>query len=98
MPVSLTTRERAQLKAQAHALEPVVQVGHAGLTDKVVAEIDRALAAHALIKVRVDVADRHARAALCEEICGRTDAASVQRVGKVLALWRPRPENGSEDR
>jgi len=40
----------------------VVQVGHAGLTDKVVAEIDRALIAHHLIKVRVDAADRVARA------------------------------------
>jgi RNA-binding protein len=97
MPVSLTSRERAQLKGRSHALEPVVQVGHAGLTDKVVAEIDRALAAHALIKVRVDVADRGARTALCEAICARTDAASVQRVGKVLALWRPRPDGGSDE-
>jgi RNA-binding protein len=92
MPVTLTSRERARLKASAHALEPVVQVGHAGLTDTVVTEIDRALNAHELIKVRVDAADRFARAELCDAICARTDAAEVQRVGKVLALWRPRPD------
>ena len=65
------------------------------MTDRVVAEIDRALTAHELIKVRVDVADRDERASLCAEICARTDAAEVLRVGKVLGLWRPRPE--SED-
>jgi RNA-binding protein len=92
MPLSLTNRERSQLKARAHALEPVVQVGQAGLTERVVAEIDRALTAHELIKVRVGVADRLARATVCEEICARTGAAEVLRVGKVLGLWRPRPD------
>jgi RNA-binding protein len=96
MAVSLTSRERSFLKARAHALEPVVRVGHAGVTDKVVAEIDRALTAHELIKVRVDIADRIARAELCEVICTRTDAAEVLRVGKVLGLWRPRPEDAPD--
>ena len=45
MPPTVTTRERAKLKARAHALEPIVQVGHAGATDQLVKEIDRALAA-----------------------------------------------------
>jgi RNA-binding protein len=97
MPVSLTSRERSLLKARAHALEPVVQVGHAGVTDKVVAEIDRALVAHELIKVRVDAADRFVRAEWCQAICARTDAAEVLRVGKVLGLWRPRPEDEPEE-
>jgi RNA-binding protein len=92
MPVSLTSRERSNLKARAHALEPVVLVGHHGVTDAVVTEIDRALTAHELIKVRVDVADRLARAEVCADICARADAAEVLRVGKVLGLWRPRPE------
>jgi putative YhbY family RNA-binding protein len=92
MAVQLTPRERVALKARAHALEPVVQVGQAGVTDRVAAELDRALAAHELIKVRVSAPDRDAREALCDEICERADAAEVQRVGKVLVLWRPRPE------
>jgi RNA-binding protein len=91
MPVSLTNRERSHLKTRAHSLEPVVHVGNAGLTDRVVAEIDRALTAHELIKVRVDAADRFARAEICEAIRARTGAAEVLRVGKVLGLWRPRP-------
>ena len=97
MPVTLTARERAHLKARAHALEPVVHVGNAGLTDQVATEVERALAAHELIKVRIGGADRNARAALCDEIRARADAAEVQRVGKVLVLWRPRPDAGVQE-
>ena len=97
MPPTLTPRERAKLKARAHALEPFVQVGNAGLTDKVAAEVDRALTAHELIKVRVSAADRDERQALCEAIAARADAAQVQRVGKILVLWRPKPEEASAD-
>jgi RNA-binding protein len=95
MRVVLTPRERSKLKARAHALEPVVHVGNAGLTDKVAAEVDRALTAHELIKVRVAGDDREAREALCDAIAARVDAAEVQRVGKVLVLWRPRPDEGT---
>ena len=92
MVLSLTPRERARLKARAHALEPVVHVGHAALTDAVLSEIDRALTAHELIKVRVDAPDRDSRADLCDEICTRVNAADVQRVGKILVLWRAAPD------
>ena len=91
MPVHLTARERQHLKARAHALEPTVHIGHAGLTDAVAAEIERALGAHELIKIKVAGTDRAAREALCDAIAARVDAAEVQRVGKVLVLWRPRP-------
>lgn len=91
MPVTLTARERSSLKARAHALEPVVHVGHGGVTEAVVAEIDRALTAHELIKVRAGAADREGREAILADITARTDAAIVQTVGKVMVLWRPRP-------
>src|SRR5687768_1375470 len=96
MPVTLTPRERQKLKARAHALEPVVQVGQAGVTDQVAKELDRALAAHELIKVKVTAADRDAREELCDDILARADAAEVQRVGKVLVIYRPRPEDDDE--
>ena len=88
----LTARERQKLKARAHALEPVVHIGQQGVTGEVAQELDRALTAHELIKVKVTASDRDAREALCNEISVRTDAAEVQRVGKVLVLWRPRPD------
>ncbi|MEZ5294481.1 MAG: ribosome assembly RNA-binding protein YhbY [Vicinamibacterales bacterium] len=97
MPVTLTARERAALKARAHALEPVVHIGHGGLTDTVVAELERALTAHELIKIRAGAADRDERAALSEAVSARTDAAVVQMVGKVMVLWRPRPADPDKD-
>ena len=97
MPITLTPRERAQLKARAHALEPVVQVGHAGLSESVAAELERALTAHELIKVRIGGADRAARAELATAICNRTGAAEVQSVGKVLVLFRPSPDEPADD-
>jgi RNA-binding protein len=94
MASPLSTRERAHLKARAHALDPVVQIGSAGVTDRLIAEVDRALTAHELIKVKVASDDREQRVAIGDEICARTGATAVHRVGKVLILWRPRP---SED-
>jgi RNA-binding protein len=95
--MALTAKERSALKARAHALEPTVRVGHDGLTDAIVQEIDRALSAHALIKVRAGGDDRESRRALLDAICARTGAEPVQHVGKVLVLWRPDPEGHSAD-
>jgi RNA-binding protein len=92
MPPTLTSRERTQLKARAHHLKPVVRVGQAGVSDAFIAEVDRALADHELIKVRLDSDDRAERDATVAEISGRTDSVPVQQVGKVLVLWRPKPD------
>lgn len=97
MPVSLTSRERAHLKARAHALEPVVQVGQRGLSDAAVIELERALTAHELIKVRINSADREERRGIADAICTRTGAAAVHRVGKIVVLWRPRPDDDSSE-
>ncbi|GMV22433.1 MAG: ribosome assembly RNA-binding protein YhbY [Vicinamibacterales bacterium] len=95
MPVVLSARERAELKARAHMLEPVVQVGQHGATDAVVAEVDRALTAHELIKVKIADPDRDTREATGDTIAERADAAVVQRVGRIVVLFRPRPDTES---
>jgi RNA-binding protein len=92
MPVTLTSKERTHLKGRAHALEPMVQVGQGGLSDAVAAELDRALTAHGLIKVKINGTDRRARQAMAVAICSRTDAVAVHQVGKIVVLWRPTPE------
>lgn len=91
MPTTLTPRERSHLKARAHALAPLVQVGNAGVTAQLIVEVDRALTAHELIKVRVGSDDRERRVELGDRLAEATEAAVVHRVGKVLILWRPRP-------
>ena len=68
-----------------------MQVGHGGLTDGVATEIDRALKARELIKVKI-LADRDDRDAIADAIAARTESAIVQQVGKVVVLWRPKPD------
>ena len=53
-----------------------------------------ALEAHELIKVRVSIADRGEREQIGGTLAVATGAALVQRVGKIIVLWRPRPDEG----
>ncbi len=89
--IELTPKQRQQLKGAAHRLAPVVLLGAGGLTDAVVREIDRALAAHELIKVRVPGDDRAQRDEIFRTVAERLGAARVQMIGKLLVLFRPRP-------
>lgn len=93
MSLTLTSRQRAHLKARAHALEPIVQIGRTGVQDSVVAAVETALTAHELIKVKINDAERDERKEIAETLSTRTGAAVVQRVGKIVVLWRPRPED-----
>ena len=90
----LPIKQRKILKARAHPLEPVVQIGGKGVTPALLDEIERALQAHELIKVRAAAMDRHARDAALEQICRHCGAEPVQHVGKVLVLYR-RGEQGA---
>ena len=85
----LTTEQRKHLKALAHDLKPVVMIGAHGLTDAVIGEADRALAAHELIKVRVLGDDRQARESHLAGLCAALGAAPVQHIGKLLLIYRP---------
>ncbi len=88
----LSPAKRRDLKARAHAIDPVVSIGSAGLSPAVLAEVDRALKSHELIKVRVHGADRSTREILLEEICGNTGASPVQHIGKILVVFRENPD------
>ena len=88
----LSPIERKKLKARAHALDPIIHLGGKGLTEAVIAEIGRALDAHALIKVRAGGMERDAREAALAEICARLDAHAVQHIGKVLVVYREKSE------
>lgn len=89
---TLTANERSALRARAHRLKPVVTVSGAGLSEAVVAEIDRCLTHHELIKIRVFGDDRRQREALLGEICSRVGALPVQHIGKILVVYRKTSE------
>ncbi len=93
--IPLTPAERKGHRAQAHHLQPVVAIGSDGLTDAVRRELDLALNAHGLIKVRVFSDDRSARDQLFTSLAEELGAAPVQHIGKLLIFWRPIPEKDS---
>lgn len=87
--LKLTPVERSALRSEAHALNPIVLIGEAGLTPAVLKEIDAGLDAHGLIKVRVFGDDREARITMYDTICENLKAAPVQHIGKLLVIYRP---------
>ncbi|MDF1484021.1 YhbY family RNA-binding protein [Ramlibacter sp. H39-3-26] len=99
--IQLTPAQRREQRALAHHLDPVVLIGGDGLTPAVQKEVDAALNAHGLIKVRVFADDRAAREQIYQQLADALNAAPVQHIGKLLVLWRPMPEKAravDEDR
>ena len=96
--LSLTAEQRKSLRASAHHLDPVVMIGADGLSPPVCKELDTALSAHGLIKVRVLSDSRERREALLAEAAERLGAAAVQHIGKLLVLWRPKAAKTKEPR
>ena len=92
MPPQLSPTERRALKARAHALEPTVLIGSGGLTAAVAGEIDRSLTARELIKVRVMGDGHDVREDILKRICEDLNAAPVQHIGKILVIYRPKPD------
>lgn len=87
--IELTPAERREHRANAHHLNPVVLIGADGLTPGVQKEVDAALSAHGLIKVRVFSDDRAQRETIYQLLCEELGAAPIQHIGKLLVLWRP---------
>ncbi|HEV8238452.1 MAG TPA: YhbY family RNA-binding protein [Thermoanaerobaculia bacterium] len=92
----LTASQRRELRARAHPLAPLVQVGRGGVTDAFVAELDRALVAHELVKIRLR-GEREERAAQLADMMARLDCVIVGTVGAVAILYREADENENED-
>ena len=92
MESTLTTAERKALKARAHNLHPILQLGEKGLTDAVIAEIERAIGAHELIKIRAAPLNRDEREVALASICERTNAQAIQHIGKMLIVYREKPK------
>lgn len=88
-PLSLTSQARSALKGAAHSLRPVVLIGDQGLTPAVLKEIEIALSAHELIKIRAGTAERTERDQMLEQICTELGCATVHHLGKTLIVYRP---------
>ena len=94
--IELSIQDRKAHRAEAHHLDPVVMVGNDGLTPAVKKEIDAALNAHGLIKVRVFGDDRLEREKIYDTVADDLNAAQIQHIGKLLVLWRPKPKKDKD--
>src|SRR5580658_6953716 len=88
--MALTEKQRKHLRRLAHPLNPLVMLGNAGLTDGVVAELDRTLTDHELVKVSARVGERDERNQALDSLASRTGAEIVQRIGNVGVFYRRR--------
>jgi len=90
--MALTEKQKKHLRRLAHPMSPVVMLGNSGLTDGVVAELDRALTDHELVKVSARVGERDARNQALAALASRTTSELVHRVGHVGVYYRRRRE------
>jgi len=96
--IQLTPAQRKDKRADAHHLDPVVLIGGEGLTPAVRREVDAALKAHGLIKVRVFSDERETREQILATLAEELNAAPIQHIGKLLVLWRPIPPKEKTER
>ena len=91
MENNLSNVEKKALRKKAYSLKPVVMIGQRGLTDAVLAEVDIALNAHELIKIRIRGADKNKRAEQCAQIEHQLNSEVVHQIGGITVLYRPAP-------
>ncbi len=90
--LSITTSKRRALTARAHTIHPIVMIGKSGLSAGVIGELDRGLSSHELIKIKVQIDDHGAREDIFEKICQQLNAVPIKHIGKILIIYRPKPE------
>jgi len=88
----LTDSQRKHLRRLGHDRNPVVLVGQGGVSPSLLAELDRALGDHELVKVRARVGDRNTRDRILDELATATGSELVQRIGHVALYYRANPE------
>ena len=86
--MTLTSRERAALRAEAHHLTPLVHVGHQGFTDALLQTLDDALRTHELVKVALAKATDAKPKDMAHEIAERLGADVVQTIGRTCTFYR----------
>ncbi len=87
----LTAAQRQYVRRLAHNLPALVHIGQKGLTEQVLTNIDQALTANELIKVKY-VAERDERPTLAASIAGKTQSHLIGLIGNILILYRQHPD------
>ena len=96
--MELTSKQRAQLRALANGIDPIVIVGKDGLGDNLIAQLNDALEARELVKGRVlETSPLTAREA-CEQLSKLTRSEVVQVIGSKFVLYRQSHRKDKKDK
>jgi len=87
-----TNKQTRYLRSLAHALKPVVRIGQRGVTAGVTEELEQALQAHELVKIKIEAGDRATRKTLIAQLCEMSGAHLVQSIGNVAVMYRHNEE------
>ena len=85
-------KERAELRAEAHHLDPTVHVGQHGLTPALITSLDDALRTRELVKVKLGHKDEIKPREAAESLALATNSAIVQVIGRTATLFRENPD------
>jgi len=88
----LKGRERAELRAEAHHLDPTVHVGQQGLTPTVINALDDALRTRELVKVKLGAKGDVKPKDIASSLALATNSAVVQVIGRTATLFRENPD------
>lgn len=86
--MTLSNIDKKRLRRIGHDLKPVVTIAGKGISSNVLAELNRALADHELIKIKLAVGDRRNKQAVTAELCKQTGAEPVQAIGHMLLVFK----------
>lgn len=90
--MSLSQAQKKAFRSIGHHLNPVVTVSENGISEGVLAELERALSDHELIKIKLAPPERDDRAAMLGELVTASGAELVQTIGKMALLYRKNPQ------
>lgn len=89
----LTGAQKTKLRGLGQTSPDNLLVGREGAAEKVVAQLDRELTLRELVKVRITGGqDRHARAALHDQLAAATHSECVGSVGHTALFFRQNPD------
>lgn len=91
--MALNGKQKRKLRALAHPLKAVVQIGQRGITEAVTLQVEDSLTDHELIKVRLGAESPIDRKEAAQQLARRTGCDVVGMVGRVLILYRPHPDH-----
>ena len=87
--MKLTGAQIRHLRGLAHHKRTVVTVGHSGLTESVINEVDAVLTAHELVKIKLPAGSRLDKQSTLNQLCASARATSIQLIGRIGIIYRP---------